>query len=139
LDELGALCGHLIEMWSVCDQVIEAAEVCVPNIIPKYDQNVWLARSQLRQRDRWMWGVGSATLALSAVENLEILLGWCNLILRSVVSGRSPRVTHSFHYAGAPYKYLYSGAPYKSPKTAPPVAAAVVLPRARRAHIIKNG
>ena len=31
-------------------------------------------------------------------------------------SSRSPRVTHSFHYAGAPYKCLYGGAPYKSPK-----------------------
>ena len=47
-----------------------------------------------------------------------ILLGRCNLLLRSVVSSRSPRVTHSFHYAGAPYKYLYGGAPYKSPKIA---------------------
>ena len=25
---------------------------------------------------------------------------------------------HSFHYAGAPYKYLYGGVPYKSPKIA---------------------
>jgi hypothetical protein len=46
-------------------------------------------------------------------------LGRCNLILQqSVVSSRSPRVTHSFYYAGAPYKYLYGGAPYKSPKIA---------------------
>jgi hypothetical protein len=39
-----------------------------------------------------------------------------NLILRSVVSSRSPRVTHSFRYGGAPYRFLYGGAPYKSPK-----------------------
>jgi hypothetical protein len=25
---------------------------------------------------------------------------------------------HSFHFAGAPYKYLYGGVPYKSPKIA---------------------
>jgi hypothetical protein len=25
---------------------------------------------------------------------------------------------HSFHYTGAPYKYLYGGAPYKLPKIA---------------------
>ena len=42
--------------------------------------------------------------------------GRLNLILRFVKSSRSPRVTHSFHYAGAPNKYLYCGALYKSPK-----------------------
>ena len=45
---------------------------------------------------------------------------------------------HSFHFAGAPYKYLYGGAPYKSPKIAPPAAAAAIWPRARRTHIVKN-
>jgi hypothetical protein len=49
---------------------------------------------------------------------LAPILDRCNLILRTVVSSRSPSVTHSFHYAGAPYKYLYGGAPYKSPKIA---------------------
>ena len=50
-------------------------------------------------------------------------LGRCNLILRSVVSSRSPRVADLFHYVGAPYKYLYGGAPNKSPKIAPRAAA----------------
>jgi hypothetical protein len=67
-----------------------------------------------------------------------IARGRCNLILRSVVSSRSPRVTHSFHYTGAPSTYLYGGAPAphtnrrKSPKIAPHAAAAVVRSRARR-------
>jgi hypothetical protein len=68
-------------------------------------------------------------------------LGRRNLILRSTESSRSPRVTHSFHYAGPPYKCSYGGPPYKSPKIAkiaPPAAAAVVWPRARRTHIVKK-
>jgi hypothetical protein len=47
-----------------------------------------------------------------------LLHGRRNLILRSVESSRSPRVTHSFHYAGTPHKCLYGAAPYKSPKIA---------------------
>jgi hypothetical protein len=65
----------------------------------------------------------------------------CNLILRSVHGIKLISEGHSLIslyvrriYAGAPYKYLYGGAPYKSPKIAPPAAAAVVWPRARRTH-----
>jgi hypothetical protein len=36
-----------------------------------------------------------------------------SLILRSVVSSRSPRVTRLFRYGGAVYKFLYGGAPHK--------------------------
>jgi hypothetical protein len=40
-------------------------------------------------------------------------LGRRNLILRSLISSRSPRVTRPFRYGGAPYKFFIWRAPYK--------------------------
>jgi hypothetical protein len=64
-------------------------------------------------------GLSGCEVGLSATIRVlisDLTLSRCNLILRSVVSSRAPRVSHSFRYGGAPYRFLYGGAPYKSPK-----------------------
>jgi hypothetical protein len=61
---------------------------------------------------------------ITAVDLDLISRKWIVLMIRPVqidftVCGLKPiSEGHSFHYAGAPYKYLYGGVPYKSPKIA---------------------